>query len=105
MKILFHGWRRVVKPHHHTVVPVSFDGRQYHSAASGALLKWHSAKSVYGRLDDLGLSGRFLVEMRFERDELENWIDQLISEDPAGALDLLTRMQGKAVKQVLARCK
>lgn len=101
MKVLFRGWRREVKPHSRKVIPVSCSGEKYRAGADDAPIKWHSATTAYGRLDDLGLSGRFLIEMEFELTELRNWIARLVDEQPETALKLLTEMQGKAVKAVL----
>jgi hypothetical protein len=103
MKVVFRGWRREVKPHIRNIVPVSYSGTKYRAGTAEAPLKWHSALTAYGRLDDLGLSGRFLVEMKFDLSEMKNWIERLVDEQPETALRLLTEMQGKAVKAVLGK--
>lgn len=96
MKVVFRGWQRTVFPHECNVVPVRRTGGEYRAAQDKeGPIKWHSATVAYGRLDDLGLNGRFLIEMEFDLVELKNWIERFVDEQPKVALKLLTEMQGR----------
>ena len=88
MKFIFRGWRREVVQHEHSAFPVEMnmlDG-QLSSGEKGTPIKWHSETQARARINGLALSGDFLVEIKFETEELQNWIRQCIHSNPENTI-------------------
>lgn len=104
MKLTFRGWKREVTVHKRDVTPVEmWSGLRYRSDVKGGPLQWNTSTRAYGRVDDLGLTGSFLVEFSFDHLELKNWIEKFVEESPEEAARLLAEMQVKAVESIIAR--
>lgn len=102
MKLQFRGWRRQVTAHNHEVVPVTCSGN-YQAGEFGDPLTWNSALDAFGKVDDLALSGSFLVQFSFEQDELRNWLQTFVQSKPEAAIRLLAEMQGEAILALAQR--
>ena len=99
MKITFLGWSRIVKgAHTHVITPVSFDGNTYTPDDDGGThLDWHTSECSYGRIEDLSLSGAFLMKIEWDDIELKNWLKRFVAEKPESAIGILAEMQAEAV--------
>ena len=97
----FKGWKREVKEHAHNVTPVPQNGtyrsRRYTPKAVGGPLTWRDPLSALGKVNDLALTGTFLVEFTFEPQEIRNWLTEYVKGHPADALRLLAQAQAEAV--------
>jgi len=60
-------------------------------------VQWDDAKRVRGRVNGLGLSGDFLVELEFEPQELKSWLSAFVREHPDEAIRLLSGAQADAI--------
>ncbi|MCU1736240.1 MULTISPECIES: hypothetical protein [unclassified Pseudomonas] len=96
MKLTLRGWGREMTQHHHTLKPVANEAKGYRPLSSGPVF-WHDALSAYGKIEKASLSGSFLVEMKFEQTELENWLTQFSRERPAEALRIIAKAQAEAI--------
>lgn len=97
MELAFRGWKREQKEHSHSVMPVTMANGQYMPGDEGDPLTWTSGLVAYGKVEDLGLSGSFLVEFNFDQKELRNWLKQFVISKPEAAIKLLAAMQGEAI--------
>lgn len=97
MKLSFRGWQREVTPHRHWVTPVKLENGRYRTIEGEQSLAWAGPFSAFGKVNDLGLSGSFLVELEFEEKELRNWLAQYVKAAPASAVRLLAEMQAEAI--------
>ncbi|QKK98379.1 hypothetical protein GEV38_21495 [Pseudomonas sp. 13159349] len=96
MKLTLRGWGRETTQHHHLVKPVANETKGYHPKAQGPIF-WHDAVTAYGKIEKAALSGSFLVEMKFEDIELENWLTQFAKLKPEEALRMISRAQAEAI--------
>lgn len=96
MKITLRGWGREVTQHHHSLKPVSSDAKGYKALPAGPVF-WHDALSAHAKIEKASLSGSFLVEMKFEQAELENWLTQFSKQMPAEALRIIAKAQAEAI--------
>ncbi len=98
MKLQFRGWRREVTVHPHSVFPVVYNAAAdtYASGEADNPIAWSPASQEFGKVNDLALSGSFLVEFTFEQEELRNWLRQFVTSKPEAAIRLLSEMQGAA---------
>lgn len=60
-------------------------------------LDWKNANNASGILYGLGLSGDFKINLEFQVEELEQWLNKYLESDPAGALRLASRIQAEAI--------
>lgn len=98
MKLTFRGWNRQVYSHGHKVSPIkSGSKRRYPLGEPGEPLQWVDAKLARGRVDNLGLTGDFLVDFEFEEEELKNWLLAYAREQPGAAIRLLGEAQAEAI--------
>jgi len=91
MELIFHGRLRTMYSHRHPVTPGSYGKKP------GAPLKWETANTARGRIDDVGLSGNFHVRFEFKDAELRNWLSAYIAEKSRESLALLSEMQAAAI--------
>lgn len=98
MKLGFRGWHREVFEHEHVVKPVTYKKQDnlFKPGKGGEPLIWDKAFRAYGKVDDLGLTGSFLVQIDFEESELRTWLTKYIRSKPQAATRLLAEMQGEA---------
>lgn len=96
MKLVFRGWRREVTEHNRSVIPVTHANNVYSPGETDDPLTWTSALQAFGKINDLALTGSFLVEFSFEQEELRNWLRQFVMSKPEAAIKLLAEMQGEA---------
>jgi hypothetical protein len=98
MKMLFRGWQREVVHHYHDVTPVTkTESGNFKPGEADDPLTWNSAFKAYGKLENLALSGSFLVEFSFEQKELREWLREFVQAKPESAVRLLAEMQGHAI--------
>jgi hypothetical protein len=98
MKLLFTGWKRQVKPHHHSVTPVRQTASgNYAPSDKGQPITWTSPYQALGQVSKLALSGTFLVEFTFDMKDLRGWAEQLVQTDPIEAVRLFAELQAKAL--------
>jgi hypothetical protein len=105
MKLLFRGWRREVNEHNHSVIPVTHANNEYSPGKTDDPLTWISSLQAFGKINDLALSGSFLVEFNFEQEELRNWLRQFVMSKPEAAVRLLAEMQGEAVLALVRKAE
>lgn len=104
LKITFRGWKREVKEHAREVRRVIKDAKgDFTAGKKDDSLEWDDGFTAFGRLDDLALTGSFLVELNFSAEELKDWIRKYIADKPKEALKLLARMQAEAIIEVSNR--
>lgn len=103
MKILFRGWRRELKPHERTVLPVDHDGASYRLSTKQKTLSFESSTRAFGKLTDLGLSGNFLITLTFEPQELHDWCAAYVKDRPDAALRLASKMLADAIGELTSR--
>ena len=96
MKLSFNGWGREVTVHNHVVTPV-LDKNNRYVTGTGTALTWTTARTAYGKVQKLALSGSFLVTFQFEDAELKNWLKQYVAENPEEAIRLFGEMEAEAV--------
>ena len=96
MKLTMRGWGREVTQHHHLVKPVTNESKGFRPQSQGPIF-WHDALTAYGKIEKASLSGAFLVEMKFEEIELENWLTQFSKLKPAEALRMMAKAQAEAI--------
>ena len=96
MKLTFRGWSREKKAHPHVATPVRSKDHDYSEQPRGPLT-WDSYQRVFAKLDGLGLSGDFLVEIELEEAELKSWLERFVDEKPERAIQVLARMQARAI--------
>ena len=102
MKLTFRGWSREVNVHTHPVTPVSQNKKAYVTEAMGPV-KWDDASTVLGRIDDVKLTGSFLVEVSMEQAELTSWLKAFAKEHPESALKLIAEAQAEALLALVAQ--
>ncbi len=101
MKITFKGWKREVIEHVHEVIPVDRTSTGgYRSNDKKDSLEWTSPTHATGRLNDLGLSGDFLVDFEFNKQELTSWLKQLVQNESVYAIKLLSKLQAEAANNI-----
>jgi len=100
MRLTFRGWKREVVVHNHDVMPVVYTSTGYKSAGPGQPIYWSSPTHAVGRVNELGLSGDFLVDFEFHDDELVHWLRQKIKKDPLTTAKLLAKLQLEAVNNI-----
>jgi hypothetical protein len=66
---------------------------------------WRSGFLASGSVYGLGLSGDFSIRFEFSHEDLRNWLEQYLSEDPREALLLLAEMHAKATLQLIGTPK
>lgn len=96
MRIQFRGWQREVNEHIHEVIPVALRRDRYSPQNKGTL-EWHNDKVVYGKIENVALSGSFLVEFRMDPRELESWLTKYAKANPEEALRIIAKAQAEAV--------
>lgn len=96
MKLTLRGWGRETTQHHHLVKPVANEAKKYQPKTQGPIF-WHDALTAYGKIEKAALSGSFLVEIKFEEVELENWLTQFSKLKPAEALRMIAKAQAEAI--------
>lgn len=85
-------------PHSHDVLPITGGGQHRHPIGNaGEPVQWDDSKRVRGRVNGLGLSGDFLVELEFVPQELKSWLSAFAREHPVDALRLLSEAQADAI--------
>lgn len=102
MKIQFRGWRREVIQHDREVIPVTdAPGGGYMQSDEGEQLEWEKqwdGKFVTrGRLEQLGLSGDFIIKLEFSDEDLKGWLKHYVNKNPKDAIRLLAEMQAEAI--------
>jgi hypothetical protein len=97
MKMRFEGWQRQVIAHNHDVIPVTLSNSKFIPGEADDPLTWHAALGAFGKVNDLALSGSFLVTFTFSQEELRNWLQQFVQHKPEAAVRLLAEMQGEAI--------
>lgn len=97
MKLNFRGWKREVTPHSHTVTAVKQTSGKYTPGAAGQPLSWDGPFRAFGQVNNVSLSGSFLVEFTFEEQELQNWLAEFVKAHPANAVRLLAHAQAEAL--------
>ena len=95
MKMVFRGWGREVKTHEHEVAPVEYKGD--YRVKQGRSLDWADPFTALGKVEDLSLSGSFLVEFEFDPRELRSWLQVYAKSEPAAALRLVSEANAEAV--------
>ena len=96
MKLNFRGWKREVTPHTHTVTAVKFISGKY-TPQTGEPLSWSGPFQAFGKVNNVSLSGSFLVEFTFEEQELQSWLAEYVKAHPASAVRLLAQAQAEAL--------
>ena len=102
MDLRFRGWHREVHVHDHGVSPVTDRDGGYYVSSSETLL-WHNSTLAYGKVDNLSLSGCFLIEFHMEPEELSDWLRTYAREHPEEALRLMAAAQAEAVIALASR--
>jgi hypothetical protein len=102
MKLSFRGWGREVTVHNHSVTPVISKPNKY-TPGSGTTLTWADARTAYGKVQKLALSGSFLVKFEFEEAELKNWLKEYVNQQPEEAIRLFGELEAEAVIQLAKR--
>jgi hypothetical protein len=98
MKLIFNGWSRTVYTHEHDVLPIKGGpNRRAPIGKANEPLCWDNTLSARGRINNISLTGDFLVEFQFEASELRNWLSLYVKESPKDAIRLLAEMQGEAM--------
>lgn len=100
MKITFRGWQREVTTHNHKVAPVEYKSFKYQAQQIDQPMTWSGPLRALGKLNNLGLSGNFLVEFNFEPEELKSWLEQYAKANPEEALRLISAVQTEAYIQL-----
>ena len=100
MKITFRGWQREVTAHIHKVAPVEHKSFKYQAQQIDQPVTWSGPLKALGKLNNLGLSGNFLVEFNFEPEELRSWLEQYAKAHPEEALRLISTIQTEAYIQL-----
>lgn len=100
MKLTFRGWKREVTPHSHKVAPVEHKVGRYYAQQIDQPITWNGPLSALGKINSLGLSGNFLVEFSFEREELKSWLEQYAQSNPEDTLRLLAPIAAEATIRV-----
>ena len=60
-------------------------------------MAWSGPFRALGKVNDLSLSGSFLVEFTFDEAELRNWLTEYVKAHPASAVRLLAHAQAEAL--------
>lgn len=97
MNITLRGWNRQVTCHSHKIRPVQRSKSSYTLIRDSESIRWENSERALGRIDNLGLTGNFLIELSFDESELRSWLYQYTKEHPQKALKLLLEMQGEAI--------
>ncbi|QOF76083.1 hypothetical protein [Variovorax sp. 38R] len=100
MKLTFRGWQRATTLHGHPVTPVRKSTGGGLRTESNRALIWNDAGSAYGKVNDLALSGSFLVHFQFEQADLEGWLAEFAKTKPEEALRILAKIQAEAMIQL-----
>lgn len=96
LKLQFRGWQREVNEHVHEVIPIILRRNRYSPQEKGPL-EWHNGQLVYGKVENLSLSGNFLVEFHLDPAELGSWLTAYAKEKPEDALGIIAKAQAEAV--------
>ncbi len=96
MKMNFRGWKREVTQHTHTVTSVKYISSKY-TPDPGQPLSWSGPFQALGKLNNISLSGSFLVEFTFEEQELRSWLAEYVKAHPASAVRMLAQAQAEAL--------
>ncbi len=96
MNMIFDGWARSVHIHKHPIKPLEKMKKGYTFKAPGPLT-WQSPLIAVGKIENLKLSGDFMVHLQFEQEELRNWLISFSTAHPAEALRLVADAQAEAM--------
>lgn len=66
-------------------------------------MRWHEGLCAYGKVENLSLSGSFLIQFEFEQAELKSWLLRFAESNPAEALRLMSEAQAEAMIALAAR--
>jgi len=100
MQLTFRGWERHVLTHEHPVSPVQRNGCNYEVAKPKGPIQWNDPTTAYGLVSDLRLSGRFLLDLQFDEEELNNWLRVYVRAEPLKALKLLAELQLEVIEML-----
>ncbi|WP_165678216.1 hypothetical protein [Metapseudomonas otitidis] len=96
MKIVFEGWKRVVRTHTHNVYPVKETADEYIASSKGPI-KWDGPLHAKGKVKNLSLTGDFMLTFSFEPEELQSWLLAYAQENPEAAIRLIAEAQAEAI--------
>jgi hypothetical protein len=85
-----------VNDHQHVLVPVKLVDRSFHAEKAGPI-EWTGPWKAYGQINDVGLTGQFLVEIEFKNEEFRSWLTHYVREQPEDAIRLLDEKQTEAI--------
>ena len=105
MKMTFSGWRREVYPHTHTVYPVKKNDYRFTPMERRKSLLWSEGMNTYGRVNELALSGDFLVEFEFTEAELRSWLMSYFETNPEAAQALVSKVQSDAIRNLSKKAR
>jgi hypothetical protein len=94
MKIIFEGLNRYVLTHRHTIHPY---------IKNSDTMVWESSTKAYGMIFGLRLNGDFKLRIDFQEDELKNWLEKFVEEEPEKGLRLISDIQYKTIKKLLTQ--
>lgn len=101
MRLTFRGWKREVMVHRHDVVPVKRESQiSYTPLTNRKSMSWTEGTTAYGKVQNLALSGDFLIEFTFSEAELRNWLTRLFEVDPERANAIVNEVQAKAIRRL-----
>ena len=102
IKVILRSWDREVHAHKHIVKPVEHTANEFVEGKKGPL-RWHEGLCAYGKVENLSLSGSFLIQFEFEQAELKSWLLRFAESNPAEALRLMSEAQAEAMIALAAR--
>jgi len=94
MRLVFRGQRRQVYVHRHPIKPGRYGGSEDDT------LKWVSSTEAVGRIQNVTLTGDFVVTFQFDKSELRNWLQVYVEENPTEGLRLLSELHTEAIIRV-----
>lgn len=98
MKMELNGWSRSVVTHRPKVVPVKREPKGYTaSTMKPGPIVWHAPLRASARLENLNLTGDFLLDMAFEEAELRSWLLAYAKGSPEQTLRLIAEAQAEAL--------
>ena len=93
MKMIFRGWGRQVYVRTYTVAPVKKCEDHFLLMDEKQSIEWFDSVTAFGKVDDLALSGNFLVEFKFTDSDIKAWMKNYVKTNPEKAFEMLAELQ------------
>lgn len=83
--------------HKHNITPVDDSTGSYRALSVDQPFVWNGPLTALGKINNVALTGSFLLQFEFEEIELSNWLETYARANPEAALRLIGKIQPEAI--------